>query len=1148
MTIETTDFEYNNHLTVISGQDKIVNQIEDLNDGILMMMYESENLKIYDKFLNSENEMIDNENIYSKTFAFINCSNVQVTNIIAAENDITVNCSKLTSGKNTVIYSKNGNININVGTMEFNGMIYAPNGIVTINAETANIEGIIICKKIITNTSKFQCYEDPLVFSLYTLFQQIKNDTIINADIKIDNDSKFLIEYDCNKKLEKVDVYVRYDNSKEFEYFMELGNDKIIKIDKKFEYLDIALMGETILGETAKSNASSFDVYMGEIQYYSCDTDEDGIFDRDEVWLTNTNPYDCDTDGDGFSDYNECFVMFTNPLIFTEDTDLDYDGLLTSEEIALGTNPRLADSDFDGINDGADEKPVIYNNFNNSTNCKVKTIVGNFDKVNTILTDNLKVCKIVYDPINKIVKLFGNGEVVNRYFYDLSGHKIADIVEYESDTRANIYSYDKNGNIIVLVNNNDVYTIEYDEENYIQTIFINGHNFMQYTKDINSIYWGNGDTIRIDSNDENNNYYKFYNDVFTAEYITDEFGTIIQDYDILNEIQYLYEYNNEYIHNVTTNIGFSSSYEYSDNEMKITYSDGVYAREQIIYDSENKSNVSLISRDILNKRQRDNEINYTITNQNMKELQNTTYIYGDNHEIIKVVYMDETVLDYKYTDNMQLSEIYLNGELITEYTYNSNGQLYKEHDILTGKVYEFYYDLYNNITQSCSYSDLEQRNDSSIVMYEYQSDLWNDVLTNFDGNEIVYDNIGNPVIYYDGSSMKWDGIKLVAVNKDDSVIKYAYNSDGIRTYKNIDGVETYYFIEGEDIVAEKTGETIIWYIYDEKSEIFGFIYNNQPYYYDKNANKDVFRIVDSEGSVVCTYLYDAWGNVTQIQGNNEIAEINPIRYRSYYWDKETNRYYLKSRYYDSNIKRFLNTDNMARINCGDMDTNLFAYCGDDPINLYDPSGRALTAITIFTISQFEKESRDLQDALCRAFDRTTTWSIMASDSSTDFRKWWRSLERYNLAIINSHATPTRLTSSAGFKFDYSDVVNYCDKISLKLLVILGCNAGHFDESRSIARAFSNKITGKVIASDGTVQTNAYLNLCGWYISFSSLKDKTFQNLCPKTSNRSNYGWLVFVGTGRDSYSARIYRLNTMKLTANIIAEFIDNSKVYNSYK
>lgn len=174
---------------------------------------------------------------------------------------------------------------------------------------------------------------------------------------------------------------------------------------------------------------------------------------------------------------------------------------------------------------------------------------------------------------------------------------------------------------------------------------------------------------------------------------------------------------------------------------------------------------------------------------------------------------------------------------------------------------------------------------------------------------------------------------------------------------------------------------------------------------------------------------------------------------------------------------------------------------------------------------------------------------MVSNSSVDFRTWWRSLERYDLAIINSHADPEKLTNnSEGFSFDYSDVVTFCDEISLKLLVILGCNAGHFDSSRSIARAFSNKITGKVIASDGTVQTNAYLNLLGWYISFSSLNDDIFQDLCPKTSKRSNFGWLVFVGTGMDSYSANIYRLNTTKLTANIIAQFIDNSKIYNSYK
>ena len=104
LTIETTDFEYNNGLTIISGQDRIVSQIEDLNDGILMMMYESENLKIYDQFLNSENEMIDNESIYSKTSASIYCNNVQAANIITSENDININCLKMTSEKNTIIY------------------------------------------------------------------------------------------------------------------------------------------------------------------------------------------------------------------------------------------------------------------------------------------------------------------------------------------------------------------------------------------------------------------------------------------------------------------------------------------------------------------------------------------------------------------------------------------------------------------------------------------------------------------------------------------------------------------------------------------------------------------------------------------------------------------------------------------------------------------------------------------------------------------------------------------------------------------------------------------------------------------------------------------------------------------------------------
>ena len=85
----------------------------------------------------------------------------------------------------------------------------------------------------------------------------------------------------------------------------------------------------------------------------------------------------------------------------------------------------------------------------------------------------------------------------------------------------------------------------------------------------------------------------------------------------------------------------------------------------------------------------------------------------------------------------------------------------------------------------------------------------------------------------------------------------------------------------------------LWY---HKGYAFGFNYNGEEYYYIKNVQNDIVAIADKEGTVVANYYYDAWGNVTQITGNTALAQTNPLRYRSYYYDSETGYYHLKSRY------------------------------------------------------------------------------------------------------------------------------------------------------------------------------------------------------------------------------------------------------------
>ena len=115
-------------------------------------------------------------------------------------------------------------------------------------------------------------------------------------------------------------------------------------------------------------------------------------------------------------------------------------------------------------------------------------------------------------------------------------------------------------------------------------------------------------------------------------------------------------------------------------------------------------------------------------------------------------------------------------------------------------------------------------------------------------------------------------------------------------------------------------------------------YDGAMYYYIKNLQGDVLRMVDASGNVVATYVYDAWGKVLYSAGS--MAGVNSFRYRGYYYDGEAGLYYLQSRYYDPYTGRFLNADAFTSTGQGILGNNMFAYCNNNPVNACDKNGKA----------------------------------------------------------------------------------------------------------------------------------------------------------------------------------------------------------------
>ena len=144
---------------------------------------------------------------------------------------------------------------------------------------------------------------------------------------------------------------------------------------------------------------------------------------------------------------------------------------------------------------------------------------------------------------------------------------------------------------------------------------------------------------------------------------------------------------------------------------------------------------------------------------------------------------------------------------------------------------------------------------------------------------------------------------------------------------------------------EKRGVHDIYYWYDSYGHLSAIKYytpgdNGVIYYAATNLQGDVVALYGGSGTLRVSYEYDSWGNLISMQDTSgiNIGTINPIRYRGYYFDEETGLYYLQSRYYDPQVGRFINADGYISTGTGIMGHNMFAYCGNNPINRVDYTG------------------------------------------------------------------------------------------------------------------------------------------------------------------------------------------------------------------
>lgn len=139
------------------------------------------------------------------------------------------------------------------------------------------------------------------------------------------------------------------------------------------------------------------------------------------------------------------------------------------------------------------------------------------------------------------------------------------------------------------------------------------------------------------------------------------------------------------------------------------------------------------------------------------------------------------------------------------------------------------------------------------------------------------------------------------------------------------------------------------FVYNEIKE-----YNSIVYYYLRNLQGDVIAIYDTLGNKKVEYAYDAWGNCTVIYAADlAFANANPIRYRGYYFDRETGLYYLNARYYNPEWRRFISPANTTALNANIVNgLNLYSYENNNPIGNLKASVSVAKRLNGFEFSNF----------------------------------------------------------------------------------------------------------------------------------------------------------------------------------------------------
>ena len=604
-----------------------------------------------------------------------------------------------------------------------------------------------------------------------------------------------------------------------------------------------------------------------------------------------------------------------------------------------------------------------------------------YDSKGNYVTDetdeNGNTTKYTYDANGNKSSITNGNNVETSYTYDSSDNATS----ITTGGASNKYDYDYQGNVESISHNNFSFKFNYNEYNKLLSTYVGDSQIVSniyspYNGNLLKVSYANGSVISYTYDEYNNVTNIKCNGNIVAKYTYNKNGqiSVCDDSESGETTYYYYDCNgnlesqfilgkdNTLAKSVTTdeNGNIVEKTEIGNNTRTITSGTDSDGKSFVDYNglktTEEKDEFGRTT-SILTKGLKDNKdykVEYTYadgkeTNSTSKTVSNLYNTFNDK---------EVATYSYSYDENGNITQIRLGKDIINKYIYDDKNQLKQEYDYLHNYYINYSLDGNGNIhsvdTQALDRDGLPTGSPRGNIYY-YDDKQWCDKLTGVNGvGNITYDEIGNPLNYRDGMSFTWRNGRWLSTTtlNDGTKVTYRYNANGMRTQKKVGSkVTDYYYDSNNNLIAQKTDNATLFFYYDTENSPVALSYNGKMFYYVKNLQGDIVKILDEDGNEKASYVYNAWGDIIS-QSDDELASINPLRYRGYVYDEDTTLYYLQTRYYDPTTGRFINADDTAYIGATGtvLSANIFTYCENNPIIKKDINGKVTGVDDVFMLA------------------------------------------------------------------------------------------------------------------------------------------------------------------------------------------------------